>query len=131
LPVVRPVTGLDRRATTRDGRGIERRLAAMAGEVSKQDQALTRGAQMVSTARGDLDQQLGSLRGKLSGIGAQWRGAGSMAFQQVMTRWDEDARKITSALNEFEANLRASEQTYNANDETQSSTFSKLSGRLG
>ena len=103
----------------------------MAGEVSKQDQALTRGAQMVVSARGDLEQQLSSLRGKLSGIGAQWQGAGSAAFTQVMTRWDEDARKITSALNEFEANLRTSEQTYNANDETQSSSFNKLAGRLG
>ena len=103
----------------------------MAGEVSKQDQALTRGAQMVSSAKGDLDQQLSSLRGKLSGIGAQWRGAGSTAFQQVMVRWDEDARKITSALTEFETNLRVSDQTYNANDETQSSSFGKLAGRLG
>jgi WXG100 family type VII secretion target len=103
----------------------------MAGEVTKQDQALTRGAQMVSSARGDLEQQLSGLRGKLSGIGQQWRGAGSTAFQQVMNRWDEDSRKITSALNEFEANLRSSEQTYNANDEAQSSTFGKLSGRLG
>ena len=103
----------------------------MAGEVSKQDQALTRGAQMVVSARGDLEQQLSSLRGKLSGIGAQWQGAGSAAFQQVMTRWDEDSRKIISALDEFEQNLRTSEQTYNANDETQSSSYSKLSGRLG
>ena len=103
----------------------------MAGEVSKQDQALTRGAQMTSAARGDLEQQLGALRGKLAGIGAQWRGAGSSAFQQVMTRWDEDARKIISALNEFEANLQSSEQTYNANDEMQSQSFGKLAGRLG
>ncbi len=103
----------------------------MAGEMSKQDQALTRAAQMVQSARGDLDQQLSSLRGKLSGIGAQWQGSGSTAFQQVMVRWDEDARKITAALNEFEANLQASEQAYNAADEQQSSTYSKLSGRLG
>lgn len=103
----------------------------MAGEVTKQDQALTRGAQMVSSARGDLEQQLSSLRGKLSSIGAQWRGSGSTAFQRVMVQWDEDARKIISALNEFEANLRTSEQTYNANDEAQQASFSKLSGRLG
>ena len=103
----------------------------MAGEVTKQDQSLNRGAQMVASAKGDLDQQLTALRGKLSGIGAQWRGAGSSAFQQTMQRWDESARKITSALDEFEANLKSSEQTYNASDEQQSSTFSKLSGRLG
>ena len=74
--------------------------------------------------------KLSALRGKLPGIGAQWRGAGSSAFQQVMVRWDEDARKIISALNEFEANLRSSEQTYNANDEAQQSSFGELSGRL-
>jgi WXG100 family type VII secretion target len=103
----------------------------MAGEVTKQEQSLVRGAQMVQSARGDLDQQLSALRGKLSSIGSQWQGAGAAAFTQVMTRWDEDARKITTALDQFEANLRSSEQTYNANDEAQSSSFSKLSGRLG
>jgi WXG100 family type VII secretion target len=118
-------------ATHSSERGNREEAGRMAGEVSKQDGALNRGAQMVSAARGDLNQQLQSLRGKLSGIGAQWQGAGSSAFQQVMVRWDEDARKIISALDEFEQNLRSSEQTYNASDETQSSTFNKLSGRLG
>lgn len=103
----------------------------VAGEMSKQDQALSRGAQMVQGARGDLDQQLSSLRGKLAGIGAQWQGQGSTAFQNVMTQWDESARKIISALDEFEANLKQSEQTYDATDQQQSSTFGKLSGRLG
>jgi WXG100 family type VII secretion target len=103
----------------------------MAGEMSKQDQALVRGAQMVASARGDLEQQLGALRGKLAGIGAQWAGAGSTSFQTLMTRWDEDARRIVNALNEFEANLQVSEQEYNAADQEQSATFSKLTGRLG
>lgn len=103
----------------------------MAGEMSKQDQALTRGAQMTQGARGDLDQQLSSLRGKLAGIGAQWQGSGSTAFQNVMQRWDESARKIITALDEFEANLKQSETTYDTTDEQQSSTFGKLSGRLG
>jgi WXG100 family type VII secretion target len=103
----------------------------VAGEVSKQDQALTRGAQMVSEARSELDSQLGVLRGKLAGIGSQWRGAGSTAFQGVMTRWDENTRRITVALNDFEANLRSSEQTYNASDEQQSSSFTNLQGRMG
>ncbi|MFP5336494.1 MAG: WXG100 family type VII secretion target [Actinomycetes bacterium] len=103
----------------------------MAGEVSKQDQALTRGAQMVAEARSDLEQQLSALRGKLSGIGAQWRGQGSTAFQTVMTRWDENSRRIVAALNDFEANLRSSEQTYNTSDEQQASTFTNVAGRMG
>lgn len=103
----------------------------MASELSKQDQALDRGARMVSDARSELDQQLASLRGQLAGIGASWIGSGSTAFQGVMTRWDADTRRIIAALNEFEANLKASESTYNTSDETQASTYASLSGRLG
>ena len=100
-------------------------------EVTKQDQSLTRGATMVSSARADLTQQLSGLRGRLEGIGAQWRGGGSTAFQQLMQRWQDDSNKIVTALDEFEQNLRTSEQTYNANDDVQSQSFNKLQGRLG
>jgi WXG100 family type VII secretion target len=103
----------------------------MAGHVSKQDQSLIRGAQLVSHARGELGQQLSALRGKLSGLSAQWAGAGSAAFHQVMNRWDDDTRRIITALDNFEANLRSSEQTYNAADDAQASSFSRLQTRLG
>jgi WXG100 family type VII secretion target len=86
---------------------------------------------MVSDARSELEAQLGTLRGQLADIGHHWRGQGSTAFQGVMTRWDENTRRITGALNDFEANLRSSEQTYNASDEQQSSSFTNLSGRMG
>jgi len=103
----------------------------MAGEVTKQDQALVRGAQMVAEARNDLEQQLSALRGKLSGIGAQWRGQGAAAFTTVMTRWDDNARRITGALNDYEANMRSSAHTYTASDEQQASTFTSYASRLG
>lgn len=103
----------------------------MAGEVTKQDQALNRGARLVSEARAELDQEMAGLRGQLSGIGSSWVGGGATAFQSVMARWDEDTRKIVQALNDFEANLRDSETTYNTSDENQASTFSRLSSRLG
>jgi hypothetical protein len=48
-----------------------------------------------------------------------------------MMRWDEDTRRIITALDNFEANLRTSESTYNASDEAQQQTFSRLQGRLG
>jgi WXG100 family type VII secretion target len=103
----------------------------MAGEFSKQDAALDRGATLVADARGELEQQLSALRGKLAAIGGQWVGAGSVAFQQVMVRWDDDARRVINALNGFEANLRTSESTYNASDEAQSASYAHLAGRLG
>ena len=103
----------------------------MAGEISKQDQALTRGAQLVAEARQDLDAQMGGLRGKLSGIGAQWTGVGASAFTQMMQRWDEDTRKVIQALDTFESNLKSSEASYVAADEEQQAAFNRLSSRLG
>lgn len=103
----------------------------MPGQFSRQDQALDRGAALVSDARADLEQQLSALRGKLAGIGSQWLGGGSTAFQALMVRWDDDARRIVTALNGFEANLRSSEQTYSASDEAQSTSYAHLASRLG
>lgn len=103
----------------------------MAGQVTKQDQALTRGAQMVTAARSDLDSQLGNLRGKLANLVSDWKGAGGAGFTTLMQRWDEDSKKIISALDGFEANLRASEQTYTSTDQEQAASLGKLASRLG
>ena len=86
---------------------------------------------MVQAARGDLDSQLNGLRGKLASIGSQWQGAGAGAFTTTMQRWDEQAKKITSALDTFEAELLASEKTYNTTDESQMQNYNNLQSRLG
>ena len=103
----------------------------MAGEVSAADGALKAGAAQVAQTRGELQQQLSALEGRLNGIGAQWQGQGAVAFTALMQRWNEDARKITSALNEFEQNLLSSQNTYTATDDAQSATMARLTGRLG
>ena len=102
----------------------------MAGEVSAADGALKAGADVVASTRGSLQQQLSALEGKLSGVGAGWQGQGAVAFNQLMTRWRDDATKIISALNEFEANLISSQSTYTAPDDAQASAMSNLAGRL-
>jgi WXG100 family type VII secretion target len=103
----------------------------MAAEVSAADGALKQGADAVAQSRGELQRELSSLEGKLSGIGSHWQGQGAVAFNQLMARWREDANKIVSALNEFESNLLTSQSTYTASDEAQQSSFSRLQGRLG
>jgi WXG100 family type VII secretion target len=103
----------------------------MPSEFSKQDAALEGGARLVADAHGELTQQLSTLRGRLAGIGGQWQGGGSTAFQSLMVRWDDDARRILNALSTFENNLRASESTYNTTDALQESSYTRLTGRLG
>ncbi|MEV7973582.1 WXG100 family type VII secretion target [Cellulomonas sp. NPDC089187] len=103
----------------------------MSAEVAAGDGQIKRGAQIVASSKQALDGELKALEGQLSGIGSMWVGQGATAFQQLMTRWREDASKIISALNEFEQNLIGSDKDYTAQDDQQSSVFSNLQGRLG
>lgn len=103
----------------------------MAGEVSAVEGALKQGAQAVVQSRGELQKELNGLEGKLSSIGSSWTGQGAVAFTQLMARWRDDATKMVNALNEFEANLNSSSTTYDTSDETQSTSMSNLTQRLG
>jgi WXG100 family type VII secretion target len=101
----------------------------MPNQFSKQDAALDRGATYVAAAQADLTQQLAALRSKLMGL--QWTSGGATAFQSMMARWDDDARRILAALSGFENNLRASESTYNTTDQMQEEAYARMAGRLG
>ena len=45
--------------------------------------------------------------------------------------WTEKQRVITNALNEFEASLTSTEKDNVNTDETQSSNYNRVAGRLG
>lgn len=100
-------------------------------EVSAADGALNRGAQIVAESKQTLNAEIQSLEAKLSGIGSQWQGASATAFASLMENWRAQARKITQSLDEFEANLKSSQQTYTASDDASVSAMNRLQGRLG
>lgn len=103
----------------------------MAGEVSAVDGALKQGAKAVSQSKTELQGELKGLEGKLASIGQAWTGQGAVAFNQLMTRWREDATKMVGALDEFERNLTDSGTAYDTSDDQQSAGLSALTARLG
>ena len=48
-----------------------------------------------------------------------------------MTRWDSDAAKIVTALNDFEQNLISSDTAYVASDVAAQTSMNNLQSRLG
>lgn len=102
----------------------------MAGEVSAADGALNKAENIVSTKRSEFSTAVNRLESELAGIGAQWKGTASMAFQRLMQAWREDAKSIINELNTFETNLRESQSTFTASDEEQAAASSRLQGRL-
>lgn len=103
----------------------------MAGQISAAEGALRKGAQTVAEAKANLDSRIKTVESDMLAIGSGWQGPAAVSFQALMARWNEEARKVTSALDQFEANLVSSQQDYEAADNEQESTFSSLAARLG
>ncbi|MFV0427163.1 MAG: WXG100 family type VII secretion target [Beutenbergiaceae bacterium] len=100
--------------------------AVFAGEGS-----IDRGAGMVEAARAEMTSELSVLRGRLQAVGTSWQGSARVAFDRLMLRWDDDATKLISALDEFEAQLRGTQASITSSDDAAQGAMTQLMGRLG
>ena len=103
----------------------------MATEMGQGEGTLTRAAGLVAEAKQDFDSLSKNLEGQIQGIQGKWAGAGGTAFFSLHQAWNEKQRIITNALNEFQNSLTSTEKDNVATDETQSSNYSRVAGRLG
>jgi WXG100 family type VII secretion target len=92
---------------------------------------LTRAAGLVAEAKQDFDSMSKTLDGQIAGLQGKWAGAGGTAFISLHQAWTEKQRVITTALNEFEASLTSTERDNVNTDDTQSSNYTRVAGRLG
>ena len=104
---------------------------AGAAEMGQGERTLTRAAGLVAEAKQDFDGMCRTLDGQISGIQGRWAGAGGTAFLALHQAWTDKQRVITGALNEFQASLTSTEKDNVETDQTQSSNYSRVAGRLG
>ncbi len=102
-----------------------------AAEMGQGEGTLTKAAGLVATAKQDFDSLSGNLSGQIAGMQGKWAGAGGSAFFALHQAWTEKQKVITNALNDFEASLTSTEKDNMNTDATQSSSYSKMAGRLG
>ena len=102
-----------------------------APEMGQGEGTLTKAAAMVVEARQDFQTLSNTLDGQIAGVQGKWAGAGGSAFFALHQAWTQKQAVITNALNEFEASLTSTEKDNVNTDESQSSNYSKLTGRLG
>jgi ESAT-6 family protein len=112
-------------------RGKELAFMSGAAEMGQGEGTLTRAAGLVAEAKQDFDAMSKTLDGQIAGIQGKWAGAGGTAFLALHQAWTEKQRVITAALNEFEASLTSTEKDNVNTDQTQSSNYSRVAGRLG
>lgn len=86
--------------------------------------AIDRGAQIVNTSRSELTQTISTLRGQIEAISVgAFDGRTATQFRQLMTRWDEDANRLVSALDNFESDLRDTQADFDTTDEERAASL--------
>ncbi|MDO7868007.1 WXG100 family type VII secretion target [Nocardioides jiangxiensis] len=91
--------------------------------IGKADGVVLAAAADVGETRARLDGDLAALRSQLDHLSGQWEGRGHAAFVNAIAAWQSTADRIVHSLDDFEAQLRATESTY---DEAESQVAAAL-----
>jgi len=103
-------------------------MSEMYGQTEK---ALSKGADFVDQARGDVKNKCGVLSSNIQTMMAGWGGQGATAFNNLMIAWDQKQETILKALDQLAASMKETERDNVSTDEAQSATHANLQGRLG
>jgi len=79
----------------------------------------------------DIQGTLSQLKGQLAPLAGAWKGSASMAFQNLMLRWDDAAQRLNHALQGIGESIQASSTTYAAQEEEHSQSMSTITQSLG
>lgn len=92
---------------------------------------MNKAAQAVTQTVQDIQAEQRQLMSALEPVAAQWKGAASSAFQQLLQRFNDDAGKLTQALDAIGQALGANTKNYQQVEEQNNSSISKLLSGLG
>lgn len=103
----------------------------MAGSFGTDPAVMQKAAQQVRQVSDDISQELRSLVGNLEPVAASWKGSAASAFQQLMIRWNDDAGKLTQALQGIAEMLDSTQKNYSQIEESNSSNIGNIMQGLG
>lgn len=105
-------------------------MSSAPNETSAADQALTRAAAMVATAKVDFDRRAAALNDQIAGMSLRWQGSGGLAFQNLQRAWQEKQTTIMRALDDFEQSLVVTDRDFTSTDDSQAQLSGTNLGRL-
>lgn len=99
--------------------------------LSQTEKALSKGAEAVNTARGDVKGKCNTLSDRVSEMMGGWGGQGASAFGNLMVAWQDKQEQILRALDQLSSSMQETERDNVATDESQSEAHLNLQNRLG
>ena len=103
-------------------------MSEMYGQTEK---ALSKAADFVDQARGDVKGKCGVLSGRVQEMMGGWGGQGATSFNNLMVAWQEKQETILKALDQLSAAMVETEKDNVSTDESQSAAHANLQSRLG
>lgn len=84
---------------------------------STQTAQMSQAASQVDDVNARITSLLSSLFAEVESVQSHWQGQASTQFQSLMTRWNDDTKKLNVALRGISEELAASGKSYSAQDE--------------
>ena len=84
----------------------------------------------VQSVRQEVDGELGKLRGVVDMLAAAWQGAAGAGFQNLMSRWDADSRRLADAMSAISDMLSESGTSHQVTDDEQQQVMNRFSSVL-
>lgn len=103
-------------------------MSEMYGQTEK---ALSKAAEYVDTARGEVKGKCNVLGGRVQEMMGGWGGQGASSFNNLMIAWQEKQETILKALDQLSVAMRETEKDNVATDQGQSDAHVNLTSRLG
>lgn len=99
--------------------------------LSQTEKALSRGADAVEIARGDVKSKCNTVSDRVNDMMAGWGGQGAASFGNLMVAWQEKQETILKALDQLALSMKETEKDNVTTDQGQSDAHVNLQNRLG
>lgn len=102
----------------------------MAEQIEVDAATLHQAAGDVRSTRGEVDGDLAKLWNTVDDLAMAWKGDASSGFQQLMNRWNEDVKKLLTAMDDIADLLDKSGTQHEVNEQEQSQMMSRFNSAL-
>lgn len=102
----------------------------MSGQFQLTPEDLDALAKHISEVNDQTQGTLRSIRGAADSVAGGWSGMAATAFQNLISRFEEDAKRVQEALMEICSQISSSADVYKRNEEDQHQAVSSITNRL-
>lgn len=99
--------------------------------LSQTEKALSKGAEFVNTARGDVKTKCNTMGDRVNEMMGGWGGQGASSFGNLMLAWQDKQEQILRALDQLATSMQETEKDNVTTDQAQSDSHLNLQNRLG